>query len=320
MRRSTPTRLVLVAFILSVTAHASGQLGGGAQRPAIMLTGYWPPSNEMLRHFSANPVQNPEGWIGADWEGRGYDVYAFFPEFDPPDCVFNCGQGMGDLEVDYQDTSEDFWPIADSLQPIAVITFSKGSAGFSWEVEMNQYNRSEWVPDYTPPLMPTPNPPDDSVPAGTLRLSALPVDEIVDAVNAADLGVNAFICFAGDGGGFLSEFVAYHGVWYQNIHDAPGDPARCIAGGHVHVGGGIDWDIAQMAAQITVRTVIDYVDSVVGLLGDLDGDGVVGIQDFLLLLAAWGPCPAPPDDCPADLDGDDIVGITDFLILLGNWG
>ena len=24
---------------------------------------------------------------------------------------------------------------------------------------------------------------------------------------------------------------------------------------------------------------------------DLDGDGVVGINDFLALLAAWGPCP-----------------------------
>jgi len=53
---------------------------------------------------------------------------------------------------------------------------------------------------------------------------------------------------------------------------------------------------------------------------DLDGDGTVGINDFLLLLAAWGPCPGPPDPCPADLDGDGTVGITDFLDLLANWG
>ncbi len=51
-------------------------------------------------------------------------------------------------------------------------------------------------------------------------------------------------------------------------------------------------------------------------LGDLDGDGVVGIVDFLALLAVWGPCPAP---CIADLDGDGIVGIVDFLGLLANW-
>ena len=51
--------------------------------------------------------------------------------------------------------------------------------------------------------------------------------------------------------------------------------------------------------------------------GDLDGDGVVGITDFLALLAAWGPCAGA---CPADLDGDDAVGILDLLILLANWG
>ncbi len=59
----------------------------------------------------------------------------------------------------------------------------------------------------------------------------------------------------------------------------------------------------------------------VSLLGDLDGDDSVGIADFLILLASWGPCPNPcAPVCPADLDGDCIVGITDFLILLANWG
>jgi len=53
--------------------------------------------------------------------------------------------------------------------------------------------------------------------------------------------------------------------------------------------------------------------------GDLDGDGIVGITDFLLLLALWGPC-GNCDNCPADLDGDCAVGITDFLQLLANWG
>jgi hypothetical protein len=42
-------------------------------------------------------------------------------------------------------------------------------------------------------------------------------------------------------------------------------------------------------------------------------DGVVGIGDFLLLLAQWGL----PTSC--DFDGDG-VGITDFLTMLANWG
>ena len=50
---------------------------------------------------------------------------------------------------------------------------------------------------------------------------------------------------------------------------------------------------------------------------DITGnDGDVGIEDFLDLLAAWGPNPGHP----ADFDGDDFVGITDFLELLANWG
>ena len=58
-----------------------------------------------------------------------------------------------------------------------------------------------------------------------------------------------------------------------------------------------------------------------GPVGDLDGDGSVGILDFLALLAAWGPCPGScPPSCPGDLDGDCSVGITDFLALLANWG
>ncbi len=56
-------------------------------------------------------------------------------------------------------------------------------------------------------------------------------------------------------------------------------------------------------------------------LGDLNGDGTVGIQDFLLLLAAWGACPEPcPPSCPADLDENCDVSINDFLLLLANWG
>ena len=76
--------------------------------------------------------------------------------------------------------------------------------------------------------------------------------------------------------------------------------------------------------------LVDYIDGppeggpatiTVLPLGDLNGDGIVGILDFLDLLAAWGPCPEPcPPSCPADLDGDCSVGITDFLTLLANWG
>ncbi len=52
-------------------------------------------------------------------------------------------------------------------------------------------------------------------------------------------------------------------------------------------------------------------------LGDIDGDGTVGITDFLDLLADWGTC--TKDCCLSDLDLDGEVGIVDFLTLLANW-
>jgi hypothetical protein len=54
-------------------------------------------------------------------------------------------------------------------------------------------------------------------------------------------------------------------------------------------------------------------------LGDVDGDGAVGVNDFLLMLGEWGACGDCPV-CPADFDDDCGVGVTDFLILLAEWG
>ena len=55
------------------------------------------------------------------------------------------------------------------------------------------------------------------------------------------------------------------------------------------------------------------------ILGDIDGDGTVGANDLLILLANWGRC-GDCDDCPADLDDNCTVGASDLLILLSNWG
>jgi hypothetical protein len=52
-------------------------------------------------------------------------------------------------------------------------------------------------------------------------------------------------------------------------------------------------------------------------LADFDGDGQVGITDFLALLAAWGSNEAQYD---LALPGNDVVGIEDFLALLAQWG
>jgi hypothetical protein len=55
-------------------------------------------------------------------------------------------------------------------------------------------------------------------------------------------------------------------------------------------------------------------------LGDVDGDGVVGILDLGILLKSWGLVPGPFLFHPADLDPDFNIGIVDLLVLLAHWG
>jgi hypothetical protein len=229
----------------------------------IMITGYWPPTNEMVRPFSDNLVQNPGGWIGENWEDRGYNIYSYFPEFiDFP----NQPVGYGDFTVDYQDTSEDFWRITSQVNPVAIITFSRTDQRANyWELEMINRNWGSWVNDYVAPFQPTPAPPDSSIPANTNRPSTLPVQAIRTAVATANLGLSVRIDSMSGGGRFLSEFIAYHGVWYQDLHSDPNDPFYSVAAGHIHVGGGVSDPVARQALEITLRELITHVDTVLGV-------------------------------------------------------
>jgi hypothetical protein len=93
-----------------------------------------------------------------------------------------------------------------------------------------------------------------------VRESSLPMQDIVDAVND-QTDIYAYIDDVGYGGGFLSEFIAYHGVWYKEMHDDPSDPLWTIAAGHIHVGVGITIDEGVLASEITLRALTDYLDT-----------------------------------------------------------
>ena len=127
---------------------------------------------------------------------------------------------------------------------------------------MNQFNRTSWIPDFLAPTLPTPQPPDAGFANNFNRLSALPVEAIVSRVAQSGLNINPAICFSGDGGGYLSEFIAYLGVWYQNQHRDPMDPAWCISAGHIHVGGQLDWPTARQAVELSLEALIDHLDGV----------------------------------------------------------
>lgn len=54
------------------------------------------------------------------------------------------------------------------------------------------------------------------------------------------------------------------------------------------------------------------------IVGDLDGNGFVGIEDLNIVLSTWNQN-IPPADPAADPSGDGFVGIEDLNIVLANW-
>ncbi|UCD75674.1 MAG: hypothetical protein JSV91_01920 [Phycisphaerales bacterium] len=49
---------------------------------------------------------------------------------------------------------------------------------------------------------------------------------------------------------------------------------------------------------------------------DVDGSGVIDIDDLFGVLAEWGPC----DGCPGDIDDSGVVDIDDVFAVLADWG
>ena len=110
----------LCRFLVGIIASICSCVDARAEN--IVLVGYWPPTNEMLRPFSTSPVQNPGGWMGQNWNGLGHDVSCFLPLSFHPTAIRSTirlaplgfiGSPESDFRVDYQDTSVDFWAVMD---------------------------------------------------------------------------------------------------------------------------------------------------------------------------------------------------------------
>ncbi|MGP1271873.1 MAG: hypothetical protein ACTS22_00920 [Phycisphaerales bacterium] len=252
----------LVSVVAAACAGAA--LGDNFTRN-IMITGYWPPTNGMVRQFSTSPMQNPGGWAGQDWEQRGYDIYSYFPEFpSPPNPPSQWGQGEGDFEVDYQDTMADWERIVAEVNPVAIITFSRGFSGSRWEIEgrLRMWAPEQWIPDFTAPVRPDSSMPifDDLTPA-TWYDSTLPTEAIRDAVADAGVVDQSYIDFSG-AGRYLSEFMGLLGTRHQLLNGGPDAEYRTFAAGHIHVGIDTPEPAATLATEITLRTLTDYLDTV----------------------------------------------------------
>jgi len=282
--------------------------------PTIMLTGYWPPTNEMIRRFSADAEHNPEGWIGDNWENRGYNIYAFFPEFPG-----GLGQGEGDFEVDYQDTSADWWYYVGELEPIAVISFGRAFNDHKWKLEGGARNQQmdNWIDDYTAPFKPNMGLPIVEEPPDFDRFSTLPIQQTIDALTESGLSVIPLTSTV-DSSSFLCNFIGYHACWYHDLHADPLDPAWNIAGGHIHVGYAMSLDTAVLAAEITLRTMTDYLDGIICTNdGDVNNDGYLTAADAQMAfgIALGSYTPSPGEACSADCNGDDAVTAADAQVI-----
>ena len=241
------------------------------RRPIIVLMGYWPPTNEMLRPWSPNPEQNGGNWVGENWEGRGYDIYAFFPEFPPDGDPKNddigdigaVGSADSDLRVDYQDTSADFWRIVAKYRPRLLVTTSRGGA-IGWELEAFEGGHDggtgvaadDWKSDRfgsdTHPTEATVDPRSweaiSTYRAGRRLPSQLPLEAIYRATSA--LGLIDVAIDENTSGNYLSGFMGLHGLVYNLT-----EPAN-VAAGHIHVGRDVSAENARTLFEVTLRALI----------------------------------------------------------------
>ena len=129
----------------------------------------------------------------------------------------------------------------------------------------------------------------------------------------ARLHINATRIYIFDGvtGNFLRSYITGHDteLWEPTGFDfMPGDVTDCNRNARP--------DGCDIASGLSDDVDGDGVPDECQCPLDLDGDGVVGVSDLLIVLADWGPCPL----CTGDLDADGAVDVNDLLLIIGSWG
>jgi hypothetical protein len=302
---------ILLRCAAVAAALVAAPARGGADPFADVIISYAPGAN------AAPGYLVPETALGAPERFTGEDVFpSVVSAFSPPfgtDEIVSIGAG-GHLAVSFD------VPIADDPRnPFGIDVLIYGNAGFLDEAYPNgicgglfaeeggvvevSVDGVQWV--VVPgAVVDTMFPSDgwldtgpyDTVPGEVPSVFTRPVDPdlgIFDFLGLDTAAVRALYDGSGGGTGIDLASTGLASICCVRISN-PGNP--------------------RLVPSIEIDALADVTPAT-----DLDGDGAVGIVDFLALLKAWGTCPGAPDPCIADVDRDGAVAVTDFLALLKDW-
>ena len=243
----------------------------------------------------------------------------------PPDNPF-VGQGIGEIWVrglrnpyraDFDDANADLW-IADvglyMYEEVDLIEANSGGGqNFGWDCAEGT----------------------NCIPNGNCACNSSLTDPVYQYMHADGCSISGGSVYNGcaiegmEGRYFFGDWCT-GSIWSCRqeggvLVDVEDHTSELNSGGAPDISGvtaiGVDWrgELIVVSQQGNLfRIVPDDGTDGCAVIGDVNGDGVVDVDDVLLLINAWGAC-GLGQPCPADLDGDGVVGVNDMLIVLANW-
>jgi hypothetical protein len=120
-----------------------------------------------------------------------------------------------------------------------------------------------------------------------------------------------------DGTSFASPYTAGVAALVLSVDPtlSPDELENILATTAVDYGNG-GYDTTYGHGFVNAKAALDAVDDGTTCVGDVDGDGNVGVADLLSVVDQWGVC----GGCSGDIDGDGTVGVGDLLAIVDAWG
>jgi hypothetical protein len=148
--------------------------------------------------------------------------------------------------------------------------------------------------------------------------------EVFDEGSGAGEALYAVGTFTAAGGNAMNRIARWNGSAWSPVGTGTGAEATVLCaksfddgtGPALYIGGSFT-TVETIAASRVAR----YEGCDIEPCGpvDVDCNGVVNIDDLLIVINSWGQT-GPPGTIPADVNDDGVVNIDDLLLVINNWG